>query len=155
MTVLLHTGDDNKGRLFYAIVHSLTMGQWGLKHEGADLLKHYCNYKNCVHLLVYTATTVFFTVYQICNLNKTPHHYDTTYQCSSLLDINSSIFGSGPSSTSTLLMPIISTQAAQTWSGRSHDTPKCPHSLQFLFKLIHIHRWKIAMKLIIHDVPAH
>ena len=43
MTGLLHIGVDNKGRLFYATVHSLMMGQQGLKHIGVDVLKHYCN----------------------------------------------------------------------------------------------------------------
>jgi len=44
MAVLLHIGDDSKVKqLFYATVHSLMMGQWGQKHVGVDVLRHYCN----------------------------------------------------------------------------------------------------------------
>jgi hypothetical protein len=37
-TVLLHREDDTKVKwLFYATVHSVMMGQWGLKHVGVDV----------------------------------------------------------------------------------------------------------------------
>ena len=44
MTVLLHIGDDKMvKKLFYVTVLSLMMGQWGQKHVGVDILKHYCD----------------------------------------------------------------------------------------------------------------
>jgi hypothetical protein len=37
-TVLLYSEDDTKVKwLFYATVHSVMMGQWGLKHVGVDV----------------------------------------------------------------------------------------------------------------------
>jgi len=37
--------------LFYATVHSLMMGQWGLKHVGVDILRHHRNYNEVCALL--------------------------------------------------------------------------------------------------------
>jgi len=43
-TVLSHNGDEMKVKLlFYATMHFLMTGQWGQKHVGVDVLKHYCN----------------------------------------------------------------------------------------------------------------